>query len=126
MVTATVTHKDGHAKQTTGLFPFDTSGSKNQIQAVGSAISYGKRYMQNTLLNITTHNEDDDGFASQKKIGKEEITQLNKGLIQADQRSDGLCKYLEVEKLSDIPMDKYSEAVQYIKNFIGAQAGDKS
>jgi len=120
MVTAVITHKDGHAKQTTGMFPFDTSGSKNDIQAVGSAISYGKRYMQNSLLNITTHSEDDDGFASQKKIGAGEIAHLNKGLIQVEQGTEGLCKYLEVDKLSDIPMDKYSEAVQYLKNIIEA------
>ena len=125
-VTAIVTHKDGHREQSTGLFPFDKSGSKNDIQAVGSAISYGKRYMQNALLNITTHGEDDDGFASQQKIGKEEIAQLNKGLIQIDQRSGGLCKYLEVEKLSDIPMDKYSEAIQFIKNIIESKADDNS
>jgi len=121
MVTAVITHKDGHAKQTTGLFPFDTTGSKNDIQAVGSAISYGKRYMQNSLLNITTHSEDDDGFASQKKIGAGEIAHLNKGLVQISQGADGLCKYLEVDKLSDIPADKYAEAVQYIKNVIEAQ-----
>ncbi len=126
MVTAVITHKDGHAKQSTGLYPFDTSGSKNDIQAVGSSISYGKRYQQNALLNITTHGEDDDGFASQQKIGKDEIAQLNKGLIQIDQRSDGLCKYIEVDKLSDIPMDKYSEAVQFIKNIIGTQTDDNS
>ncbi len=49
-----------------------------------------------------------------------------KGLVQIDQGSDGLCKYLEVEKLSDIPLDKYSEAVQYLKNIIEAKANDNS
>ena len=121
MVTATVTHKDGHAKQTTGLFPFDTSGSKNQIQAVGSAISYGKRYMQNALLNITTHGEDDDGFASEKKVDKEQIRRLNDGLIKAKAKQAGLCEYMEVGKLSDIPSERFSEAVQFITNLIEAQ-----
>jgi hypothetical protein len=121
MVTAVITHKDGHAKQTTGLFPFDTSGSKNDIQAVGSAISYGKRYMQSSLLNITTHSEDDDGFASQKKVGTNEIANLTKGLVKAGQGDAGLCTYLEVAKLSEIPMDKYAEAVQFIKNIVEAK-----
>lgn len=125
-VTAIITHKDGHREQSTGLYPFDTSGQKNQIQAVGSAISYGKRYQQNALLNISTHGEDDDGFASEKKIGKDEIGQLNKGLIQIQQKSDDLCKYMEVDRMSNIPMERYSEAVQYIKNVIEVQADDNS
>ena len=119
MVTAIITHKDGHREQSTGLYPFDKSGSKNDIQAVGSAISYGKRYQQNALLNITTHGEDDDGFASQKKIGAEQIAQLNKGLIKGDLKSNGLCEYMDVLKLSEIPAERFSEAVQYIQNMIG-------
>lgn len=123
-VTAIVTHKDGHREQSTGLFPFDKSGSKNDIQAVGSAISYGKRYMQNALLNITTHGEDDDGFASQKKVDAGQIKELNRGLIKADAKSSGLCEYLKVEKLSDISADDYSTAIQFIQNLIGAKKGE--
>ena len=123
-VTAVITHQDGHAKQSTGLYPFDTSGQKNQIQAVGSAISYGKRYQQNALLNITTHGEDDDGFASQKKIDAGQIKELNRGLIKAGAKSTGLCEYLSVEKLSDISADDYSAAIQFIQNLIGAQKSE--
>lgn len=120
-VTAIITHKDGHREQSTGLYPFDNTGSKNDIQAVGSAISYGKRYQQNALLNITTHGADDDGFASQKKIDFEQIKQINKGLIKAGQTSAELCKYLSIEKVSDIPADDYAAAVQFIQNMIEAQ-----
>jgi hypothetical protein len=43
--------------------PLDTSGSKNNVQAVGSSTSYGKRYTATLLLNIRTKGEDDDGHA---------------------------------------------------------------
>lgn len=41
--------------------PIDTSGSKNNTQAVGSASSYLKRYTMCASLNIVTEGEDDDG-----------------------------------------------------------------
>ena len=43
--------------------PADTSGSKNVVQAIGSSVSYGKRYTMQALLNITSGGEDDDGHS---------------------------------------------------------------
>lgn len=113
-VTAVITHKDGHAKQTTGLFPFDASGSKNSIQAVGSAISYGKRYMMNALLNITTHGEDDDGFASQKTIDQEVIDRINAGLIKSGHPVEEFLKYMQVDEIAEISAQDTAKAIQYL------------
>jgi hypothetical protein len=41
--------------------PVDTSGSKNPVQAVGSSTAYGKRYVMEALLNLTSRGVDDDG-----------------------------------------------------------------
>ena len=57
-------HKSGHKESTALRIPLDTSGSKNAIQAVGSSVSYGKRYVMSALLNITTTDDDDDGQAA--------------------------------------------------------------
>lgn len=54
-------HRDGHRETTEVELPADTSGSKNAVQAIGSAKSYGKRYAAFDLLNITTRGADDDG-----------------------------------------------------------------
>jgi len=63
-VTGVLMHRGGHREETTMLLPSDTSGSKNAVQAVGSSVSYGKRYVMSALLNITTRGEDDDGHAA--------------------------------------------------------------
>lgn len=60
-VTAVLTHRAGHREETTISLPADTSGSKNDVQAVGSSTSYGKRYTAGALLNLTFVDEDDDG-----------------------------------------------------------------
>lgn len=63
-VTGILMHRAGHREQTTMLLPLDSSGSKNAVQALGSSVSYGKRYVLCALLNITTRGEDDDGHAA--------------------------------------------------------------
>lgn len=60
-VTCTVTHVDGHSKSTSMTVNPDTSGSKNAIQAIGSAQTYGQRYTLIGALGITTADEDIDG-----------------------------------------------------------------
>lgn len=68
VVTAVLSHSEGHSEETTMLLPIDTSGNKNAVQAVGSSTSYGKRYTACALLNITSRNEDDDGKATGKAV----------------------------------------------------------
>ncbi len=62
-VTGIIAHKGGHREETTMRLPFDSSGSKNSVQAIGSSVSYGKRYVMCMLLNIAT-SEDDDGIGA--------------------------------------------------------------
>lgn len=64
MVTCVLMHKDGHRESTSMTLNADTSGSKNAVQALGSSVSYGKRYTLCAMLNITTAKEDDNGFAA--------------------------------------------------------------
>jgi ERF superfamily len=57
-------HAGGHSEESDITLPPDVSGGKNSVQAIGSTISYGKRYMMTALLNITTEGEDDDGASA--------------------------------------------------------------
>lgn len=63
-VTGVLMHKDGHREETSMTLAADTSGSKNAVQAIGSSVSYGKRYVLAALLNIATRGEDDNGYAA--------------------------------------------------------------
>lgn len=56
----------GHTEQTSFPLPAETSGSKNNVQGWGSAMSYGKRYCTIALLNIVSEapeDTDSDGYA---------------------------------------------------------------
>ncbi len=67
-VTAILRHRLGHRDTATLPLPTDTSGAKNQVQAVGSTLTYGKRYCGVLILNLTIEGEDDDGSAAAPKI----------------------------------------------------------
>lgn len=65
-VVGILTHRQGHARYSEFQSLSDPSGSKNAIQALGSSVSYGKRYTTKDLLCIVTRKEDDDGTKSEK------------------------------------------------------------
>ena len=89
--TAILRHRLGHYEMaTTPPLQHDSSGSKNSVQAVGSALTYGRRYALMALLPITSHapqDADDDGQAA------------GKALIDADQLA--LLQQLIAETKSD-------------------------
>jgi hypothetical protein len=60
-VTCRITHEKGHSEETTLSAKADTSGSKNPIQAIGSAITYLERYTLLALTGLATYEQDDDG-----------------------------------------------------------------
>lgn len=59
-----LTHREGHSRESIFLAAADDSGNKNAIQALGSTVSYGHRYVTTDLLNITSRAQDDDGEKS--------------------------------------------------------------
>lgn len=70
IVTGILGHREGHFEETTMILMHDSSGAKNAVQAMGSSISYGKRYTSGALLNYTSRGEDDDGQAGGKLLPK--------------------------------------------------------
>lgn len=65
IVTCTLTHEQGGSKATTIQFPPDPSGSKNGLQAIGSAVTYGQRYTLLAVCGIAVKEQgDDDGRAA--------------------------------------------------------------
>lgn len=61
-----VTHIDGHAKTYKADMPADGKGAKGgdvmtKTHAVGSAMSYGMRYLLKMIFNVAVGEDDDDG-----------------------------------------------------------------
>jgi hypothetical protein len=68
-VVGMLAHVEGHTRESAFQSTADTSGSKNAIQALGSAVSYGHRYTSKDLLNLTSRRVDDDGQGTASRVG---------------------------------------------------------
>ena len=60
-VACILSHRSGHSVRVSLEAGPDTSGSKNPIQAIASAISYLERYTLLAVTGMATNDEDDDG-----------------------------------------------------------------
>ena len=52
IVTGRLSHRDGHGRTASMPLPLDSGPGRNNLQAIGSTLSYGKRYAAEMLLNI--------------------------------------------------------------------------
>ena len=93
---AVLRHRMGHQESATTTLKHDSTGSKNDAQAVGSANTYGKRYTLMAVLPLVSHSPqdaDDDGRATGKAlIDADQLAQLQQ--LLAETASD-VAKFLE-------------------------------
>lgn len=75
-VTCKVTHKQGHSESVTLDAPLDDSGGKNNIQALGSSVTYLQRYTLLAILGLATEDEDDDGAGSAAYVSENQLMDL--------------------------------------------------
>jgi len=61
IVHCVLTHEQGHSETTTLEAGADTSGSKNAIQAIGSAVTYLQRYTLLAATGLAVAGSDNDG-----------------------------------------------------------------
>lgn len=60
-VTCVISHRSGHSESVSLEASADASGGKNNIQAIGSTVSYLERYTLLAATGTATENQDDDG-----------------------------------------------------------------
>lgn len=108
LVVAILSHREGHSEETELVLPLDTSGNKNGVQAVGSTVSYGKRYALCALLNIST-GDDDDG-ASAESISPEDAAWVKKELQATGSNVKKFCEALQIQNVDSMPAAKLAQA----------------
>lgn len=64
-VTCIISHRLGHSEENSLPAPRDDSGSKNNIQAIGSTVTYLQRYTLKASLGLAV-SHDDDGQGGEK------------------------------------------------------------
>lgn len=89
VVTGTLLHSGGHSRSASIPLALDTGAGRNNLQAMGSTLSYGKRYTAEMLLNIVREDEDDDGKRGGTHfIANEQVEQI-RALLRDAGRQEG-------------------------------------
>lgn len=96
IISCTLAHKGGHSKTISLPLPLDSSGSKNNLQAMGSTISYGKRYLVGMMFDLIIKGDDDDGAGG--AITDEQAKQIKDGLEETGLH---VIKFLKAMKVGD-------------------------
>ena len=111
-------HIDGHAVASERAMPPVRGRGRNELQAIGSSISYAKRYLAEGLLNIGREGQDDDGkTAVPEPITAEQVKELEK-LLKAINTSHK--KFLELfvtgcDALDEIETRDYPRLINALK-----------
>ena len=112
VVAARLAHVGGHVEETSLSLPFDASGWKNPLQAIGSAAAYGKRYAAQALLNLVSRGDDDDARAAggAPPLAAAALSALRARLQAAGASEDKLARYLGLSSLAALPAARLPEA----------------
>lgn len=103
VVTGTLRHRDGHSVSATMALPLDTGPGRNNLQARGSSLSYGRRYVAEMLLNIVREGDDDDGVAGgDEPITDQQVAELSREMTASNFSERAMFDLLGVTKLGDV------------------------
>ena len=120
-VTCVIGHADGYseADNTLSSAP-DTSGNKNHVQAIGSAVSYLQRYTLKAALGLAAA-RDDDGRASEKPVNDKMISDDQADKIYAIFKAkpqisaEKFLKLAGAESITSILAVKFDAAMQWLE-----------
>lgn len=117
-VTCKVAHILGHAETVSMKADADDSGGKNKIQQIGSTVTYLQRYTLLSALGLATYEDDDGkGAGGEKKpsLTEDQIHNIEALLLETGANREQFCVFMQVEKVEEIPPEKYNYAVKALE-----------
>lgn len=124
-VTCILSHKLGHeARVSLSSLP-DSSGKKNSIQAIGSAVSYLQRYTLLAITGLATQEQDDDGKAAglpevKEPLSTDQAVEISDLLVEHEIDKDRFLGFFsakvryQLTSVEQLPADAYQAAKDLI------------
>ena len=131
VVTCAVAHRDGHVRSYKIAGARDDKGAqgnanKTPIQAIGSTISYLRRYLTCMIFNVALTNDDTDGNEV-APISAKQARDLEDLLARSGADREKFLAYLRVSDIADLSSRDYPRAraalEQKIRTQVTAQEG---
>ena len=114
-VSCYVTHELGHQECTSLSSGPDKTGSKNEIQAIASTVSYLERYTLYAILGLASKEMDTDGNLPAEYISKEQAKIIYDLIDETGSDELSFCKYCKVVKVEDITTKQYSQTITMLE-----------
>lgn len=116
-VTCIISHRMGCSEENTLTGPRDESGNKNSLQQVGSTLTYLQRMTLKAALGLAAAEDDDGNKADDQQvetITEDQVIELREAIQSVDGDEKKLCQGLRIERLSDIPAERFERVKQII------------
>lgn len=114
-VTCRITHIKGHSEETTISAPADKSGSKNDIQSIGSTITYLERYTLLALTGLATYDMDNDAGKPVEHIDEKQLGQILDSINELGAPLNQFLAYMEIERVEDMLKSDFPKAMAAIE-----------
>lgn len=123
--------------------------SKNDLQTLGSTITYAKRYSYSAIVGVVASDEDDDGEIamapvrlkneqgtalntkydprneSPETISKDQLEELEYELSTYPDIAEQLLEGLKLQSIADLPKSKYRAAIERVRTIKNTRNGNK-
>lgn len=117
-VTCVLEHVDGHSTRTPLSAGADTSGGKNSLQAIASAVTYLQRYTLKLALGLSVSHDNDGRTADQtvqEFITEDQVMQLRDLLTSTGANEAKFLQFIKLPSLDKIYASAFDKAVDTIK-----------
>lgn len=119
-VTCTITHIMGHSESTSLESEAETSGTKNSIQAIGSAITYLQRYTLLALAGIAAKGQDNDGAGADREyISDQQLSSIVDMIADKNIDERPFLTYMKAPSVDKILAKDFKKAVDALQKAKG-------
>ena len=122
-VSCVIKHRDGHKHAVTLSASPDTSGSKNAIQAIGSAVKYLERYTLEAATGIVATSSDDDGQATGSAVelvSDDQALEMEAFVKENNINKDATLKWIKTRtgeaSYASVPADQFDKVMHALRN----------
>lgn len=118
-ITCQVSHISGHSEQFFIDMPTDGKGAKGndvmtKTHAMGAAMTYGRRYLQGMIFNVTITKDDDGKSASigdmAMSITADQFRELQDLLEESGSKEADMLAYIKATSVEEMTLAQYAKA----------------
>lgn len=117
-ITCVLEHTGGHSTRTPLSAGADTSGGKNSLQAIASAVTYLQRYTLKLALGLSV-SHDDDGRKSDEISGGQITDEQRDTLLRMIEETgtdiERFCAYFKIEGVPELAASQFDRAVKSLE-----------